>query len=67
MGAEPPEASDIIKNLVEKSMETCKLVTIFMSCERIFPWKKPNLKKLVEKSMEPCKHLQIFMNYESIF
>ena len=28
LGAEPPEASEIIKNLVEKSMETCKLLKI---------------------------------------
>ena len=35
-GAEPPEASEIIKNLVEKSMETCKLLKTFMNSERIF-------------------------------
>ena len=27
----PPEASEIIKNLVEKSMETCKILKIFMN------------------------------------
>ena len=34
-GAKPPEASDIFKNLVEKSMETCKL-KVFMNYESIF-------------------------------
>ena len=30
------EASEIIKKLVEKSMETCKIVTVLMNYERIF-------------------------------
>ena len=35
-GAEPPGPSEIIKNLVEKSMETCKRLKIFMNYESIF-------------------------------
>ena len=34
-GTEPPEASEIIKNLVEKSMETCKLLKILMTNDSI--------------------------------
>ena len=29
--AEPPEASENIKKLVEKSLETCKIFKIFMN------------------------------------
>ena len=36
LGAELPEANEIIKNLVEKSMETGKLLKIFMNYETIF-------------------------------
>ena len=32
-------ASEIIKNLAEKSTETCKLVKIFMNHEQIFALK----------------------------
>ena len=35
-GVWAPEASEIIKNLVEKSMETCKILKIFMNYESIF-------------------------------
>ena len=35
-GAEASEVSEIIKNLIKKSMEACKLVKIFMNYERIF-------------------------------
>ena len=30
-GGGPPEASEMIKNLVEKSMETCNFLKIFMN------------------------------------
>ena len=30
-GADPPEASENIKKLVEKSMETCKILKIFIN------------------------------------
>ena len=36
LGGGAPECSKIIKNLVKKSMETCKLVEIFMNYQRIF-------------------------------
>ena len=35
-GAEPPEASEIIKILVEKAMVTCNLLKIFMSYESMY-------------------------------
>ena len=38
-GAEPIEASEIIKKLVEKSMETCKILKIFMNHLSIFYFK----------------------------
>ena len=41
-GAKPSEASGIIKNLVEKSMETCKILKIFMNYESIFIISKAN-------------------------
>ena len=38
-GAEPPEASEIIKNLVEKAMAICKPLKGFINYNRIFPEK----------------------------
>ena len=35
-GAEPSEASEIIKNIVEKSMETCILLKIFINYESMY-------------------------------
>ena len=34
--AKPTEVSEIIQNFVEKSVETCKHLKIFMNYERIF-------------------------------
>ena len=38
-GAEPYEANEDIKKLVEKSMETCKLLKILMNYDSIFSLK----------------------------
>ena len=35
-GRGAPKANEIIKNLVEKSMETCRLLKIFMNYATIF-------------------------------
>ena len=35
-GTKPPEASEIIKNVVKKPMETCKLLKTFTNYERDF-------------------------------
>ena len=40
LGGGAPEASEIIKNLVEKSTETCDFLKIFMNYEQHFLFKQ---------------------------
>ena len=47
-----PEASNIFKNVVEKSMETRTHFKIFMNYERIFTWKKRILIRLKGSMMD---------------